>query len=196
MLFTILRLRYLVILGDFSADHCSETFLRLDRRYPEQRRHGSRGTTHPRYRGHMAREGRRITPGRPTRYANTAARQALETLIAEPSHDHVDRLLESCLAENLVVDVTGSPAGGEPRVRTIVSTTGEPVLPLFTSTDEVRLAVPRQQHPLIRALVLPGAEAFALIESADFVAVQLDAGSIGQVIARSFIERALVTHRS
>jgi len=40
-------------------------------------------------------------------------------------------------------------------------------------------------------LVLPGREAFALIRTADFVAVQLDAGSIAQVVARSFIEQSL-----
>lgn len=103
----------------------------------------------------------------------------------------MERLLTACLEGSLVVDVTGSQPGGVPHVRVVATTTGEQVLPLFTSTDELRAAVPRQQHPRVQMLVLPGREAFALIRTADFVAVQLDAGSIAQVVARSFIEQSL-----
>jgi hypothetical protein len=130
-------------------------------------------------------------PARPGPYRNTAAREALEALVAAPTAEGVDRLLDACLEGSLVVDVTGSQPGGVPHVRTVATTTGEQVLPLFTSTDEVRTAVPRQQHPRVQMLVLPGREAFALIGTADFVAVQLDPGSIAQVVARSFVERAL-----
>ncbi|KZX21727.1 SseB family protein [Rathayibacter tanaceti] len=130
-------------------------------------------------------------PARPGPYRNEEAREALEALVAAPTPEAVDRLLAACLAGSLVVDVTGSQPGGVPHVRTVATTTGEQVLPLFTSTDEVRTAVPRQQHPRVQMLVLPGREAFALIGTADFVAVQLDPGSIAQVVARPFVERAL-----
>lgn len=134
-------------------------------------------------------------PARPGPYRNSEAREALEALVAEPTSEGVERLLTACLEGSLVVDVTGSQPGGVPHVRTVATTTGEQVLPLFTSTDEVRAAVPHQQHPRVQMLVLPGREAFALIGTADFVAVQLDPGSIAQVVARSHIERALDTER-
>ncbi|MBF4461035.1 MULTISPECIES: SseB family protein [unclassified Rathayibacter] len=140
----------------------------------------------------MARRG--TPPARPLRpgpYRNTAAREALEALVAAPSVERIERLLAACLEGSLVVDVTGSQPGRAPHVRTVATTTGEPVLPLFTSTDELRAAVPRQQHPRVQMLVLPGPDAFALIDTADFVAVQLDAGSIAQVVTRRFVEEAL-----
>jgi len=130
-------------------------------------------------------------PAKPGPYRNVPAREALEALIAAPSAEAVERLLNACLDGSLVVDVTGSQPGGVPHVRTVATTTGEQVLPLFTSTDEVRTAIPRQQHPRVQMLVLPGREAFALIRTADFVAVQLDPGSLAQVVTRSFIENAL-----
>ncbi|NQX29171.1 SseB family protein [Microbacteriaceae bacterium VKM Ac-2854] len=139
----------------------------------------------------MARNGRARIPQRPASYANAQARSALEALVAAPTVDLVDALLAACLAGSLVVDVTGSTPEAEPRVRTVTSTNGQLVLPLFTSTDEVRLAVPRAQHARVQSLVLPGRDAFELIRSAEFIAVQLDPGSIAQVIARSFIENAL-----
>ncbi|AZZ56618.1 SseB family protein [Rathayibacter iranicus] len=134
-------------------------------------------------------------PARPGPYRNTPAREALEALVTEPTTAAIDLLLTACLRGSLVVDITGSQPGGVPHLRTVATTTGEQVLPLFTSTDEVRTAVPRAQHPRVQMLVLPGREAFALIGTADFVAVQLDPGSIAQVVARSFIERALDTER-
>ncbi|MDY0914619.1 SseB family protein [Rathayibacter festucae] len=137
------------------------------------------------------RNGPPARPSRPGPYRNTAAREALEALVADATVEGVERLLAACLAGSLVVDVTGSQPGGVPHVRVVATTTGEQVLPLFTSTDELRAAVPRQQHPRVQMLVLPGREAFALIRTADFVAVQLDAGSIAQVVARSFIEQSL-----
>ncbi|PPF75220.1 hypothetical protein C5E02_12970 [Rathayibacter rathayi] len=141
----------------------------------------------------MARRGGPLAhPARQGPYRNAAAREALEALVAAPTIEAVDRLLDACLDGSLVVDVTGSQPGGVPHVRTVAATTGEQVLPLFTSTDEVRAA---QQHPRVQMLLLPGREAFALIRTADFVAVQLDPGSIAQVVARSFVERALDAKR-
>lgn len=140
----------------------------------------------------MAQRGRPpARASRPGPYRNEEARRALEALVAAPTAEGVERLLTACLEGSLVVDITGSQPGGVPHVRTVATTTGEQVLPLFTSTDEVRTAIPRQQHPRVQMLVLPGREAFALIGTADFVAVQLDPGSIAQVVARSFIERSL-----
>jgi hypothetical protein len=144
----------------------------------------------------MARNGRPHIPQRPPSYANAQARAALESLVAAPTADLVDSLLSACLAGSLVVDVTGSTPGAEPRVRTVNSTNGQLVLPLFTSTDEVRIAVPRAQHPRVQSLVMPGRDAFELIRSAEFIAIQLDPGSIAQVIARSFIENALAADPS
>lgn len=147
----------------------------------------------------MARRDRAPIPSRPRapqRFENVAAREALEALVAQPSLEAVDELLRASLEGGLVIDVTGSPRQGEPRIRTITSTDGELVLPLFTSTDQVRLAVPRQQHPLVATLALTGRAALELVHTADFVAVQFDPGSIGQVVTRSFVENVLETEES
>lgn len=146
----------------------------------------------------MPKKARPSIPSRPAplRYSNTVAREALEALVATPSIEAVDVLFAAAKAEDLVIDVTGSPRGGEPRIRTITSTDGALVLPLFTSTDELRLAVPRQQQPILQGLVLPGSDALRLIETADFVAVQFDPGSLAQVITRSFVENTLATEES
>ncbi|AJM76905.1 SseB family protein [Rathayibacter toxicus] len=136
---------------------------------------------------------------RPIRFIpnqNIPAREALEKLIEVPTTEGIDRLFAACFEGSLVVDITGSQPGSTPRARTIATTTGEQVLPLFTSTDELRTAVPRQQRARVQMLVLPGREAFALIDNADFVAVQIDAGSLAQVITRSFVTRALFGERT
>jgi hypothetical protein len=129
----------------------------------------------------------------PQGYENVPVRKALDAINAEPTLQALDALLEAALAGGLVVDVTGSTDASGPRVRTIASTTGEPVLPLFTSMKALRDAVgaTAKKGTKVQAIIIPSREALALIETADFVAVQFNPGTNTMVVARSHIESAL-----
>jgi hypothetical protein len=129
----------------------------------------------------------RRAPAFPKSYANRPLRKALETFAALPNRTTLDALLVAMRSGGLVVDITGTTDASEPQVRTILSTTGELVLPLFTSLAELRLAVPEEQRALAQAMIVASADALALIETADFVAVQFDVGSIGQVVKRDYV---------
>ena len=76
----------------------------------------------------------------PQTYENGPARTALAAIAAEPTLANLESLLAAAAKGGLVVDVTGSEPG-EVRLRTIQSTAGEPVLPLFTSMKALRNAV-------------------------------------------------------
>ena len=85
-------------------------------------------------------------------YANDGARHALDAFHATPDYAHLAALLTALRDDYLVVDVTGTRTGGGgkkgARVRTIRSTTGQLVLPIFTSMAELRAAelpVPRAE---------------------------------------------------
>ena len=129
----------------------------------------------------------------PQSYENVAVRQALDAINAQPTLEALDALLEAALAGGLVVDVTGSTGASGTRIRTIASTDGEPVLPLFTSMKALRDAVGAAvgKGVKVQAVVIPSREALALIETADFVAVQFNPGTNTMVVARSHIESAL-----
>jgi hypothetical protein len=127
------------------------------------------------------------TPAFPKSYANRPLRAALEVFAATPTRTALDSLITRMRTGGLVVDVTGSTDETGVRVRTVPTTDGELVLPLFTSMAELKLAVPAEQHADIRALILPARDALALIDTADFVAVQFDAGSIAQIVTRSLV---------
>jgi hypothetical protein len=129
----------------------------------------------------------------PQTYENRAVRSALTAIVAEPTLENLQALLAAATTGGLVLDVTGS-APGEVRLRTIQSTAGEPVLPLFTSMKALRTAVGAAggRGTKVQAVIVPGAEALAHIASADFVAVQFDPGAAHtMVVARSHIESAL-----
>ncbi|AAT88177.1 hypothetical protein ATY41_07725 [Leifsonia xyli subsp. xyli] len=129
----------------------------------------------------------------PPSYENVPVRKALAVIAAEPTLENLAALLAAAKKGGLVVDVTGS-GPGEVRLRTIGSTTGEAVLPLFTSMRALRAAVGGAAGggTRVQAVIVPGPEALGHISSADFVAVQFDPGTPhALVVARSHIEAAL-----
>ncbi len=129
----------------------------------------------------------------PQSYENVAVSKALDAINAEPTLEALDALLDAALAGGLVVDVTGSTEATGTRIRTIASTAGEPVLPLFTSMKALRDAVGAtvKKGVKVQAIIIPSREALALIETADFVAVQFNPGTNTMVVARSHIQSAL-----
>ncbi len=129
----------------------------------------------------------RPAPAFPKSYSNRPLRKALETFAALPNRTTLDALLTAMRTGALVVDITGTTDAADPQLRTILSTTGELVLPLFTSVAELRLAVPAEHRAAAQATILPAREALALVTTADFVAVQFDVGSLGQVVKREFV---------
>lgn len=135
-----------------------------------------------------------MKPRFPQSYENVPVRNALTAIAAEPSRENLDALLAAALKGGLVVDVTGSTPE-DTRLRTISSTTGEPVLPLFTSMKVLRTAVGQTTEGAgtkVQAVIVPAAEALGFISTAEFVGVQFDPGAENTlVVARSHIEFAL-----
>lgn len=132
----------------------------------------------------------------PQSYENGPVRKALARLAAEPTLENLGTVLDAATKGGLVVDVTGSEPG-EVRLRTLQSTAGEPVLPLFTSMKALRNAVGAASGSgtRVQAVIVPAAEALGYIHNADFVAVQFDPGAAHtMVVARSHIESALGEH--
>ena len=133
-------------------------------------------------------------PRFPQTYENVPVRKALADIAAEPSLPHLEALLAAAVKGGLVVDVTGSTPQ-DTRLRTISSTTGEPVLPLFTSMKALRSAVGQTAEGAgtkVQAVIVPAVEALGFIRTAEFVAVQFDPGSEQtMVVARSHVESAL-----
>jgi hypothetical protein len=139
----------------------------------------------------------RPAPRFPQSYENAPVRAALTAIAAEPTLENLDALLAAAVKGGLVVDVTGSTPQ-DTRLRTISSTTGEAVLPLFTSMKALRAAVAQTaegEGTRVQAVIVPATEALGFIRTADFVAVQFDPGAEHtMVVARSHIESALGEH--
>jgi hypothetical protein len=135
-----------------------------------------------------------VKPRFPSSYENVPVRKALAAIAAEPSIPNLDALLEAAIKGALVVDVTGSTPENT-TLRTISSTTGEAVLPLFTSMTALRDAVgstPGGEGQKLQAVIVPALEALRFIATADFVAVQFNPGAEEtMIVARSHIESAL-----
>lgn len=133
-------------------------------------------------------------PRFPQTYENAPVRKALADIAAEPTLPNLEALLAAAVKGGLVVDVTGSTPE-DTRLRTISSTTGEPVLPLFTSMKALRSAVGQTAEGAgtkVQAVIVPAVEALGFVRTAEFVAVQFDPGSEQtMVVARSHIETAL-----
>lgn len=133
-------------------------------------------------------------PRFPQSYRNLPVRSALTAIAAEPTLENLRALLAAAVKGGLVVDVTGSTPE-DTRLRTISSTTGEPVLPLFTSMEALRTAVAQTAEgggSRVQAIIVPAMEALGFIRTAPFVAVQFDPGAEHtMVVARSHIEEAL-----
>lgn len=136
-------------------------------------------------------------PRFPQSYENVAVRTALAAIAAEPTLENLDALLAAAVKGGLVVDVTGSTPQ-DTRLRTLTSTNGEPVLPLFTSMKALRDAVGATEGGAgtqVQAVIVPATEALGFIRSAEFVAVQFNPGTEQtMVVARSHIESALSEH--
>ncbi|WP_313542972.1 SseB family protein [Leifsonia aquatica] len=134
------------------------------------------------------------SPRFPQTYENVPVRKALADIAAEPTLPNLEALLATAVKGGLVVDVTGSTPE-DTRLRTISSTTGEPVLPLFTSMKALRSAVGQTAEGAgtkVQAVIVPAVEALGFVRTAEFVAVQFDPGSEQtMVVARSHIETAL-----
>lgn len=137
----------------------------------------------------------------PTRFANdyenTAVRDAAQVVMDSPTREALGALLDAAQQGGLTVDVSGSTAETGARVRMVSSTDGSPVLPLFTSVAAVQAAVASadpvegEQQPPVQAAILDAHDALNLLHSAPFVAVQFDPGTIGLVVAREHVDRAL-----
>jgi len=124
-------------------------------------------------------------------YANEAVRSALVALRATPDYEHLAAFLEALREGYLVVDVSGAPSKKKGhRIRTIRSTKGQLVLPLFTSMDELRAMVPADRRDLVKGAVMPAREALALIASDRFVAAEFDKASASLVVLRKYISLA------
>lgn len=136
----------------------------------------------------------KTTPRFPASYVNTAVESALDALAAAPGEKTLTALLAAAQKGGLVLDVTGSTPETGTHVRTIASTDGRPVLPLFTSMEQLKTAVGQASvgaGTAVQAAIVPAAQALRLIASDDFVAVQFNPGDAAQVVARAHVEAAL-----
>lgn len=124
-------------------------------------------------------------------YVNEGAEQALKAFQATPDYEHLAAFLLSLREGHLVVDVSGTSSKKKgPRIRTIRSTKGQLVLPLFTSMQELRTTVPANRRAEVRGAVVPGREALALISSDRFVAAEFDKSSAALVLLRKYVSLA------
>lgn len=125
-------------------------------------------------------------------YANAEAEAALAALQAEPDYVHLAAFLNAIREGHLVVDVTGTSTKKRgPRVRTIRSTKGQLVLPIFTSMAQLRSTAPAgHRREEITGVVMPAKEALALIASDRFVAAEFNKASASFVILRKYVTLA------
>lgn len=132
-----------------------------------------------------------IPEGLTADYANTAVREAIEALQSRPDYEHLAGLLGAVRTGFLVADVTGTAKKKATRIRTIRSTDGRLVLPLFTSMDELRRAMPKGRADQAKGALMPALEALRLIRTQPFVAAQFDVGSAALVVVRKYLDLAL-----
>lgn len=132
-----------------------------------------------------------IPEGLSADYVNEPVQAALTALTAQPDWQRLADFLQALGEGFLVVDVTATNKKKATHIRTIRSTKGELVLPVFTSMAELRLAVPKQQREQVRGAMMPAKEALGLIQSDRFVAAQVNAGSEALVVKRDYVERIL-----
>ncbi len=121
-------------------------------------------------------------------YENIGVREALRLLLETPDYEHLAAFLASLREGYLVVDVTGAVSKKKgARVRTIRSTNGQLVLPIFTSMDELRALAPASRNEEPKGALMPAKAALSLITSDRFVAAEFDKATVGQVILRKYI---------
>lgn len=84
-------------------------------------------------------------------YQNEAAKIALDALMATPDYERLSAFFTAISSDYLVVDVSGSKHKKKgTRVRTVRSTKGQLILPVFTSMAELRAAVPVAQRETVK----------------------------------------------
>jgi hypothetical protein len=132
-------------------------------------------------------------PAFPKSYENRVVAVALDRLVESPGEETLAALLQAALRGGLTVDVTGSPSPRELRLRTLQTTDGRQVLPLFTSMKELQATADAAGlgGTTVNGIIVPGREALGFIQTADFVAVQFNPRIPGGVVAREHVERAL-----
>ena len=123
-------------------------------------------------------------------YENAEVQAALKALQETPDYARLAAFLTALREGYLVIDVTGTSTKRGPRVRTIRSTNGQLVLPLFTSMAELRAAIPANQQDQLKGAVMIASEALALIGSDRFVAAEFDKATSALVILRKYITLA------
>lgn len=132
-----------------------------------------------------------IPEGLTADYENTAVRAAILALQSEPDYERLAAFLTYLREGFLVADVTGTHKKKSTRVRTIRSTKGQLLLPLFTSMAELRAAHPKGRQDQAKGAIMPALEALRLISTSPFVAVQFDAGSAALIVLRKYIDLVL-----
>lgn len=132
-----------------------------------------------------------IPEGLTADYANEQVRATLTAFHAEPDFERLAEFLTSLREGFLIADVTGTQRKKATHVRTIRSTKGQLVLPLFTSMEELRLAHPKGRREQAKGAIMPAREALGLITSSPFVAVQFDTGSTALPVLRKYITLVL-----
>lgn len=132
-----------------------------------------------------------IPEGLTADYANTEVREAILALQADADYERLATFLSALREGFLIADVTGTQKKKSTHVRTIRSTRGQLLLPLFTSMHELRLAHPAGRRDEAKGVIMPALEALRLIRSGPFVAVQFDAGSAALVVLRKYVELVL-----
>lgn len=131
----------------------------------------------------------------PHSYVNTPVLRALDDMHEAPSTDKLTVLLDAALTGGLVVDITGSTKETGPQARTLISSDGQGVLPLFTSMKALESAVGTSAPgTMVQATILPAREALSLVMADELAAVQFDPGPRALVVARTHIEAALGGH--
>lgn len=154
-------------------------------------------------------------------YENTAVREALVALQETPDYAHLTEFLLSLRTGYLIADVTGSaklanasshtnanahtnthakPKSKQSkkaqkklatRARTIRSTTGQLVLPLFTSMAQLRAVVTDVKHDELKGAMMPAREALGLITTDRFAAAEIDkAAPHSLVVLRKYVSLA------
>lgn len=124
-------------------------------------------------------------------YVNEGVRDTLAALQHAPDYERLAEFLTALREGFLVADVTGTQKKKSTHVRTIRSTKGQLILPLFTSMDELRLAHPKGSREQAKGALMPALEALRLIQSSPFVAVQFNAGSAALPVLRKYIALVL-----
>ena len=124
-------------------------------------------------------------------YVNEGVRDSLSALQQAPDYDRLAAFLVALRGGFLVADVTGTHKKKSTRVRTVRSTKGQLLLPLFTSMEELRLAYPKGRDEQAKGAIMPSLEALRLIQTSPFVAVQFNAGSAALPVLRKYVSLVL-----